>query len=273
MSSIVIPRTRPARLRAALSDSKTMTRRNLVYWSRSPEEIIGGLAFPLVSVLLFGYVFGSAMTVPGDADYREYLLPGLFGMTMVFGLVTTIGAVVTDRDRGVTDRFMAMPIASSAILIGRSGSDTIRASADLVVLIGCGYLVGWRSHGTVWETLAAVGLLLLLRFALIWVGIYIGLVLRSPDSATVLYPLILPFAMVANTFVPPAMMPGWLGTVAEANPMSSTVAATRELFGNPAVPGESWIAQHPLPLAILWPLVLLAVFFPLAVHRYRRARH
>ncbi|WP_166347190.1 ABC transporter permease [Phytoactinopolyspora limicola] len=272
MTTITIPRTRSERLRAAMSDAATMTRRNLSYWLRSPEEMIGALAFPLISVLLFGYVFGSAMVVPGGADYREYLMPGLFGMTMMFGLVNTISAVATDRERGVTDRFMAMPISSSAILAGRSVTDIIRASADLVVLLGCGYLVGWRWHGSVWEALAAVGLLLLLRFALIWVGIYIGLVLRSPDSAAALYPLVLPFAMVANTFVPPALMPGWLGAVAEANPMSSTVAATRELFGNPAVPGDSWLAEHPLPLAVGWPLLLLVVFVPLAVHRYRRAR-
>ncbi|MEU3271023.1 ABC transporter permease [Saccharomonospora sp. NPDC006951] len=273
MTTIAIPHNRRGRLRAALSDSATMTRRNLTYWWRSPEELIGSLAFPLISVLLFGYVFGSAMTVPGGGDYLDYLLPGLFGMTMVFGLVITISAVVTDRERGVTDQFMAMPISSAAILAGRSLSDMTRASADLVVLLGCGFLVGWRWRGSVLDAIAAIGLLLLLRFALVWVGIYIGLVLRSPDSSAVLYPLVLPFAMVANTFVAPALMPGWLGVVAEANPMSSTVAATRELFGSPVSTGQTWMADHPLLLAICWPVLLLAIFVPLSVHRYRKSRH
>lgn len=272
MSTVTVPRTRPERLRVAFSDALTMTRRNLRYWWRSPEEVVGALAFPLISVLLFGYVFGSAMVVPGGADYKEYLLPGLFGMTMVFGLVNTVAAVVTDRARGVTDRFLTMPVATSSILAGRATADVVRAMADLVVLIGCGYLVGWRWHEGTAAALAAVGLLVLLRFALIWVGIYVGLVLRSPDAASVLYPLVLPFAMIANTFVPPSLMPGWLGAVAEANPMSATVAATRELFGNPAVPGGSWLTEHALALAVGWPVLLLVVFAPLAVRQYRRAR-
>lgn len=271
MSAVTVPRTRPERFRVAFSDALTMTRRHLRYWWRSPEEVVGALAFPLVSVLLFGYVFGSAMAVPGGADYKEYLLPGLFGMTMVFGLVNTVAAVVADRERGVTDRFLAMPVATSSILAGRAAADLVRAVADLVVLIGCGHLVGWRWHQGTAAALAAVGLLLLLRFALIWAGIYVGLVLRSPDAAAVLYPLVLPFAMIANTFVPPALMPGWLGAVAEANPMSATVAATRELFGNPSVPGGSWLDEYAVPLAVGWPLLLLVLFVPLAVRRYRRA--
>ncbi|AYY12883.1 ABC transporter permease [Actinobacteria bacterium YIM 96077] len=267
-----IPATATTRLRATLADSWLMTRRNLVYWIRSPEELFGSLVFPLITVLLFGYVFGNAIPVPGGGEYREFLMPGLFAMTMIFGLVITTGAVVTDTERGVTDRFRAMPISSSAVMIGRSTSDMVRAGADLLVLIGCGALVGWRSHGTVAATLGGLGLLLLLRLALIWVGIYLGLILRTAEGVSAISPLVLPFAMVSNAFVAPALMPSWLGTVAEFTPMSATVTATRELFGNPGLTGESWAAEHATLLAVLWPLVLILVFFPLAVGRYRRSR-
>ncbi|GII94553.1 ABC transporter permease [Sinosporangium siamense] len=257
------------RLSRAVLDSATMTRRNLIYWLRSPDEVVGGLAFPIVSVLLFGFVFGSAMTVPGGGDYREFLMPGLFGMTMVFGLVVTATAMVSDTSRGVTDRFRSMPIAPSAVVAGRSLADMIRACADLAALIGCGLLVGWRARGGVLEFAAALGLLLLLRFALIWVGIYIGLLLRSQEGVSVLFPMVLPFAMIANTFVSPTMMPNWLGFIADLNPMSATVAAIRELFGNPGLGGETWLAQNAILLAAAWPLAIIAIFFPLSVHRYR----
>ncbi|SHG21462.1 ABC transporter permease [Streptoalloteichus hindustanus] len=263
------PETPLARLRWAVVDGWTVTRRDLTHWIRSPEEVLGGLTFPVVSVLLFGYVLGSAMVVPGGGDYREFLMPGLFGMTMVFGMVITASAVVTDTSRGVTDRFRSMPMAPSAVVAGRSVADMIRAALDLTALLGCGLLVGWRAHGGVAAFLAAVGLLLLLRFALIWVGIYVGLLLRTPESATTLMTLVLPFAMIANTFVAPELMPSWLGVVAEVNPMSATVAATRELFGNPGLGGGSWLARNALLMAVVWPVALVAVFFPLSVRRFR----
>lgn len=269
MTTVPIPRTPAARLRWAIHDGLTVTRRDLTHWIRSPEEIFGGLMFPILSVLLFGYVFGSAMVVPGGGDYREFLLPGLFGMTMVFGLVITASAVVTDTSRGITDRFRSMPMASSAVVAGRSIADMVRAVLDLAALILCGLAVGWTSHGSFGATTGAIGLLLLLRFALIWVGIYCGLLLRTPESATALFPLILPFAMIANTFVAPGLMPPWLGYASEWNPMSATVAATRELFGNPGIGGETWAAHHPMLMAILWPVVLILIFFPLSVRRFQ----
>ncbi|MCE7004420.1 ABC transporter permease [Kibdelosporangium philippinense] len=270
MTTVPIPRTIGAKLRWAIHDGLTVARRDLTHWIRSAEEVLGGLLFPILSVVLFGYVFGSAMLVPGGGDYREFLLPGLFGMTMVFGLVITANAIAIDSARGVTDRFRSMPMASSAVVSGRSVADMVRATLDLAVLVLCGLLVGWRPHGGFAATMAAIGLLLLLRFALIWLGIYIGLLLRTPESTSALFLLVLPFAMIANTFVPPALMPSWLGHVAEWNPMSATVAATRELFGNPDVGGETWAAQHPLFMAIAWPVVLILVFFPLSVNRFQR---
>ncbi|GAA3441143.1 ABC transporter permease [Planomonospora venezuelensis] len=268
----VLPSGPLARVRWAVADSWTVTRRYLIHWVREPSYVVWGLMYPMVSVLLFGYVFGSAMVVPGGGDYREFLLPGLFGMTMMFGIGNTMMGVTTDADKGITDRFRAMPMARSAVVVGRSTADMINSVMDLVILILCGLIVGWRAHGTAGETLAAVGLLLLLRFAFIWVGIYLGLRAKNAETAGNFYALLFPLTMISNAFVAPEMMPGWLGAAAAWNPLSSTVAAIRELFGNPGLGGDSWIAQNALLMAVAWPLAIVALFLPLSVRRYRRAR-
>ncbi|MBG0830438.1 ABC transporter permease [Planomonospora sp. ID67723] len=266
------PETPLSRARWALADSWTVTRRYLIHWVREPAYIMWGLMYPMVSVLLFGYVFGSAMVVQGGGDYREFLLPGMFGMTMMFGIGNTMMGVTTDADKGITDRFRSMPMARSGVVVGRSVADMINSVMDLAVLVACGLVVGWRAHGSPAETLAAVGLLLLLRFAFIWVGIYVGLIMKNAESAGNFYALLFPLTMISNTFVAPEMMPGWLGAVAAWNPVSSTVTAIRELFGNPGLGGDSWLAQNAVLMAVVWPLVIVAVFLPLSVRRYRRAR-
>jgi ABC-2 type transport system permease protein len=256
-------------LRWAVADGLQVTRRDLLHWARQPAPVIVGLLFPVLLVLMFGYLFGGAMAVPGGGDYKEFLLPGMFGMTMAFGLEATMIAVSTDVRRGVTDRFRSMPMAPSAVVVGRCGADLINSAAALVVMVACGLLVGWQAHNGIGPALAAVGLLLWLRFALLWLGIYLGLVVKNPEAVSVVQILVWPVGFLANTFVAPATMPGWLGTIAEWNPLSSTVAATRELFGNPGWGGDSWIAQHATLMAVVWPLVLVAIFFPLCVRRYR----
>lgn len=258
------------RLRWAVADGWTITRRDLLHWAREPAPVIVGLLFPVLLVLMFGYLFGGAMAVPGGGDYKEFLLPGMFAMTMAFGLEATMIAVSTDVQRGVTDRFRSMPMAPSAVVVGRCGADLLNSAAALAVMVGCGLLVGWQAHGSAGATLAAVGLLVWLRFALLWLGIYLGLVIRNPEAVAAVQILIWPVGFLANTFVAPGTMPGWLGTIAEWNPLSSTVAAARELFGNPGWGGESWIAQHATLMAVLWPLVIVAIFFPLSVRRYQR---
>jgi ABC-type multidrug transport system permease subunit len=267
------PPTSAGSLRWVLSDSWTVARRDLVHWVRNPTVIFSGLAFPIMFVMLYGYVFGSAMVVPGGGDYREFLMPGMFAQSMMFGAATTISVVAADRARGVTDRFRSMPMAQSAVVIGRSTADMVNSLLELAVLVGCGLLVGWSANTGVLHTLAAVGLLLLLRFAMIWVGIYLGLIV-SPEAAGATWALLFPLTMISNTFVSPSQMPTWLGTVAEWNPLSATVAATRQLFGNtvPELAGESWAAQNALLLAVAWPVLIVALFLPLAVHRYGSVR-
>jgi ABC-2 type transport system permease protein len=210
---------------------------------------------------------------PGAGGYREYLVPGMFVMTMLYGVASTATGVALDVEKGVIDRFLSMPMASSAVVTGRSVADMLRALADVVLLVGYGLLVGWQWHNGLGQALAAVGLLLLLRLALTWIGIYLGLVVPTPDSAGLaVYPLTFPLTVVSSAYVPPSMMPGWLGVIAEWNPISATIFAIRELFGNPEGGGASWVAQNAVLLALIWPLLLLAIFVPLSVRRYQQLR-
>ncbi|WP_143533781.1 ABC transporter permease [Rubrobacter radiotolerans] len=267
-----IPRTLPARLYWVFADAWTVARRDLIHWYHQPFGLLVGLLFPVMLVLIFGYLFGGAMSgagVSSGADYREFLMPGMFAMTMAFGLEGTMTSVATDAAKGVTDRFRSMPMSPSAVVLGRSIADMLNSALGLSVMVACGLLIGWRWHGTVGEALLAIGLLLGLRFSLLWVGTYLGLVVGGPESVMAVQILIWPILFLSNTFVPPETMPGWLGAITEWNPLSATVAATRELFGNPGWGGDSWIAQNALLMAVLWPLAILAVFFPLSVRRYR----
>jgi ABC-2 type transport system permease protein len=268
--SPALPTTPPERLRWAVADAWTVTGRDLLHWARQPAPMVVNLLFPVLMVVMFGYLFGGAISVPGGGSYREFLLPGLFTLTMAFGIEATMVAVTTDAARGVTDRFRSMPMAPSAVVAGRSLADMLNSGLGLAVMLACGVLVGWRWHGSLGEAALAVGLLLLLRFALLWVGIYLGLAAKSPEAVAAVQILVWPLAFLSNALVATATMPGWLGVVADWNPLSATAAATRELFGNPGWGGETWVAEHALAMAVVWPLALLAVFVPLSVRRYQR---
>lgn len=258
-------------LRWALHDSWAIARRDLLHWVAEPFRIVAALLWPVTFVLLFGYVLGSGMRVPGGGDYMEFLIPGLMVQTMAFGIGETMTAITTDKARGVTDRFRSMPMAASAVVVGRSMADMINAVFAVIVLLACGLVVGWEWHGSLPEALAAVGLLLLLRFAFLWIGIYLGLLAKSPEAVNGLWGALFPITMLTSAFVAPELMPGWLGFIAEWNPLSSTVGATRDLFGNPGAPaGGSWIADHALLMAIAWPVAIVAAFLPLSVRRYGR---
>lgn len=247
--------------------------RYLTHWRREPAQVVWGLAFPIMSVLLFGYVFGGSMMVPGGGDYREFLLPGLFAMTMVFGIGNTMVGVTSDSEQGINDRFRSMPMAQAAVVVGRSVADMLNSMIDLGLMVVCGLVVGWRWHGSLGEALLAVVLLLLLRFAFLWVGTFFGLGMKNVEAANNAYSLLFPVAMIANTFASPTEMPAWLGTIAEWNPLSATAAATRDLFGSPgADAGSSWVTENALLMAVVWPLLLVAVFLPLAVRRYQKLR-
>ncbi|SDQ57975.1 ABC transporter permease [Thermostaphylospora chromogena] len=254
----------------ALRDGWTVARRDLAHWASQPGQFIVGLLFPIMVVLVFAYLFGGAMAVPDGGDYREFLLPGMYVLTMAFGVEATFTAVATDASRGITDRFRSLPMSGSAVVSGRCAADMLNSALGLAVMVACGLAVGWRFHGGLGAALAAVGLLLLLRFALLWVGIYLGLLARSPEAVMALQILVWPIGFLSNVFVSPDTMPGWLGALAEWNPLSATATAVRDLFGNPGWGEGTWATRNALLLAIAWPVLLVAVFFPLSVRRYRR---
>jgi ABC transporter DrrB family efflux protein len=260
------------RLRWAIVDGCTIAQRDLAHWARQPARIVVSLLFPVMLVLMFGYLLGGGMAVPDGGSYREFLLPGMFALAMVFGIETTFTAVSTDAARGVTDRFRSMPMARSAVVVGRSAADMLESTVGLTVMVVCGLAVGWEWHRGTGRAALAAGLLLLLRFAVGWLGIYLGLVSAGPDTLAAVQILVWPLAFLSNAFTAPDTMPAWLGAVVEWNPLSSTVAAARELFGNPGWGGDSWIAQHAVPVAVAWPLLILAVFFPLSVRRASSSR-
>ncbi|MEV4825777.1 ABC transporter permease [Micromonospora sp. NPDC049274] len=253
-----------------LADSSTLTWRGLARWRRDPGPLIASLGFNILIVLMFAYLFGGALQVPGGGSYREFLMPGIFVMTMVFGISLTTTAVAEDLDRGVTDRLRSMPVSPLAPLVARAVADMLFALVTLAVLLLTGLAIGWRPHGGAGATLGAVGLILLLRFALVWVGIFLGLVTRGQTAVVAVQTLEFPLGFLSNAFVAPSTMPAWLGAVAAWNPLSATVGAARELFGNPGWTGESWAAQHYPWLAVVWPIVLVGIFLPLSVTRYRR---
>ncbi|MGI5353166.1 ABC transporter permease [Streptomyces sp. CA-250714] len=272
MSAVQIAEEQGAgqRLYWAVADCWTIVRRDLTHLVKQPSLIAWQLGFPIVSVLLFVYVFGSAMDVGKGVDYKDYAMPGMFAMTMAFGFMNTAMAVVVDKERGVTDRFRSMPMAPSAVVTGRGVSDVLHAALDLAVLAGIALVVGWRSDGSPLATLWAFALLLLLRFALIWIGVLLGLLAKNQEAAGNLFAVAFPFGMVSSVFTPPSAMPDWLGTIAMWNPVSATANAIRELYGNPLPTGDSWIEQHSALMAVVWPLVLTALFLPLAVRKFQR---
>ncbi|ACV77306.1 ABC transporter permease [Nakamurella multipartita] len=252
-----------------LGDAWTITRRQFWHWRAQPGGFTVGLLFPVLVTLMFGALFGGAIAGPGE-DYYSFLMPGIFVMAMLFGLETTMTAVNTDASRGVTDRFRSLPIHPAAVVLGRCLADMIYTVLGLIVLMAAGLALGWRWSDGMTGALTAVALLLMLRFALLWVGIFVGLIAPGPETVVAVQILVWPISMLSNIFVDPATMPGWLGALASWNPLSATATATRELFGNPTWASASWVNEHALLLSVIWPVAITAVFAPLAVRAYRR---
>lgn len=255
---------------SALRHGWVVMLRDLRHWVREPWAPIFGIAFSIMLLLVFGYLFGGAIELPGGGDYLPYLLPGMFALSMMFGVESTMSAVAADTRRGITDRFRSLPMSSVAVPAGRAGADMVNSTVQLAVLVLGGLLVGWRVDGSPGAALLAIGLLLWLRFAMLWIGIFLGLTFRGEGSFAAVQVLVWPLGFLSNLFVAPETMPGWLAFLAQWNPVSATAAACRELFGNPTGITDGVLADHALLLALAWPAVLVGVFVPLAARAYRR---
>ncbi|QKV95797.1 ABC transporter permease [Streptomyces sp. NA02950] len=258
-------------IRWAARDTAAMLGRQLTRLRHAPALFTITLVAPLMMLVLFGYVFGSAIQVPGSGDYREYLVPGLFVSIAAGGILTGMIGTAQDMQRGVIDRFRTLPMSRAAVPLGQVASDVLIAAVGLVPLALLGLAVGWRIRGGPGAALGAFALLLLFRLATAWIGQYLGMVVGKEEAAGQLSSLTFSLPMVSNTYVPTDGMPGWLRCVADWNPISAVVAACRDLFGNVAAdPDAAWPLAHPVAASIGWSLLLVAVFMPLTVRRYAR---
>jgi ABC-2 type transport system permease protein len=254
-----------------LSDSLALARRNLEHVRQIPEKLIDVTLQPLMFVLLFAYVFGGVIHVPGGS-YHEYLIGGILVQTIAFGLMGPGTSIATDMTEGIVDRFRSLPMSRAAYLLGHVIAEFSAALLAILVLSVSGLIVGWRIHADVAHALAGFSLLALFALASVWLGTMIGLLVRTADAVMgVAFVVVFPLTFVANTFVPAGGLPDGLRQVAEWNPISALAAAVRQLFGNPtAVPhGAEWPLQHPVAAAFAWAALLIAVAVPLTLRRYR----
>lgn len=270
----VTPATNP--ISQSIRDSLVVAKRNLIRMSRIPEMVIFGLIQPIMFVVLFSYVFGGSMNIGGTTEpsvYREFLMAGIFAQTVTFATAGAGAGIADDMHKGLIDRFRSLPMARGAVLTGRTLADLVQTALTLFVLAMVALLVGWRTHTNIGEVLGAFGLLLLLGYAFTWVGALIGLSVRTPEAATsggLIW--LFPVTFVSNAFVDSSQMTPWLRHVADWNPFSATVQASRELFGNPGVsPSDAWPMQHPVWASLIYSVLIIVVFRTLAVRKYRSA--
>jgi ABC-2 type transport system permease protein len=265
----------PVRTRAwwAVKNTWVLTRRSVARIVREPEQLADVTIQPVIFVLLFAYVFGSAIHLAGGGSYHQYLISGMFGMTMAGSAPGTAVGLSTDMSTGLIDRFRSLPMSRAAVLAGRTVADLFTQVLGVLVLAATGLVIGWRIYNGIGDALLAVGLSLLFAFAMTWAGACAGMLVRSPEAAQALgFIIFLPLSFVSNAFVPTQGMPSWLQAFANWNPLSAVAAACRTLFGgpNPAATVQAWPMQHPELAVVLWSVALIAVFAPTAVMLYRR---
>ncbi|MQY26998.1 ABC transporter permease [Nocardia aurantia] len=270
-----LDRTSPAqRLADLVGDSLTITKRNVIKIRRVPDVLIFSTLSPIMFVLLFAYVFGSAIKLEGTS-YREFLIAGIFAQTAVFGATFTGSSLAEDMQKGIIDRFRSLPMTPAAVLIGRTVADVVINVVSLVVMSVTGFAVGWRIRGSLLDAVLAYVLLLVFAYAVSWIMAVVGLLVRTPEVFNnASFMVIFPLTFIANTFVPSSELPTPLRVFAEWNPVSAVTQATRVLFGNSsaAVPSEAvWSIRHPTATTLIWVVVILVIFVPLALRQFRRA--
>jgi ABC transporter DrrB family efflux protein len=257
----------------ALSDGWVVAQRNVIKIKRVPEVLVFVLISPIMFVLLFAYVFGGAIEVPGNVDYKEWLLAGIFAQTVVFGATFTGAGIAEDMEKGIIDRFRSLPMSRAAVLIGRTTSDVIYNVLSLLIMGLTGLLVGWRIREGVFDLVLGVGLLLLFAYAVSWIMAWVGLMVPSVEVINnASFIVIMPMTFVSNAFVPTEHFSGVLKTFVEWNPVSALAQASREFFGNTggmAPPSDAWSMQNPALYTLIWVVIIVAIFMPLSVRQYR----
>ena len=249
------------------ADARAMTWRNLLNITRNPQLVVFATIQPIIFVVMFRYVFGGAIqgSLPAGQSYINYLMPGIFVQTIVFGVLTTGVGLADDLNKGLIDRFRSLPMARSAVLVGRTAADFVRNFFVVILMSLVGFLVGWSIGTDVWGLLGALGIILAFSYSLSWVFAIVGLTVKDAETAqAVSFPILAPLVFASSAFVPVATMPSWLQGWAEHQPVSVVVNAARALtIGGPT-------AKYVIP-AIIWIVGITVVCAPLAVARYRRA--
>lgn len=256
-----------------LSDGWVTTWRNIMKIIRVPEILVFSLIQPIMFVLLFTFVFGAAIDIPGEG-YTSFLMAGIFAQTVVFGSTYSGSAMAQDLKDGIIDRFRTLPMSGAAVLIGRTNGDLVINTLSMLVMMATGFIVGWRVNSSVPEFLAAVALLLLFAYSFSWVMAFLGMSVKSPEIINnAAFLILFPLTFISNAFVPSENLPTPLRVFAEWNPVSALVQSARELFGNvpPGTPvPDAWPAQNPIATVLLGVTVLLVIFVPLSIRKFAR---
>src|SRR6266508_3234950 len=249
---------------SVIRDTFEITRRNLIAYRRVPQLLVFSTIQPVIFVLMFRYVFGGAINVPGRIPYIDFLMPGIFVQTVVFGAIATAIGLATDLKSGLMERFHALPMARSAVLTGRTMADMTRNVFVVVLMMVVGFLVGWRIHTNILGLLAGALLVIFFGYSMSWIFATVGLAVGDPEAAqAAAFPVLAPLVFASSAFVPVTSMPGWLQAFAEHQPVSATASAVRALtLGGPT-------ASH-VWQSIAWCAAILVVFAPIAVRLFRR---
>ena len=250
-----------------MRDTAAIVQRNLIAYRRVPQLVVFSTIQPVIFVVMFRYVFGGAVSaaLPAGVDYVDFLMPGIFVQTVVFGAIATAIGLAADLKSGLMERFHALPMARSAVLSGRTIADTVRNVFVVALMMVVGFLVGWRVHTDVMGLLAGAGLVVLFGFSMSWIFATVGLAVGDPEAAqAAAFPVLAPLVFASSAFVPVERMPGWLQVFAEHQPVSATASAVRALtLGGPAA-GD-------VVASIVWSVSIIVVFGTVAVRLYRRA--
>ena len=250
-----------------------LVRRNLTHIKRQPEMLTDVTVQPIMFVLLFAFVFGGSITIPG-VDYKPWLLPGIMAQTIAFSAFIVAIGLNTDIGKGMVDRLRSLPIQRSSILISRSVAALIHSSIGVAVMSVTGLFIGWRIHEGLLKGLLGYALLLLFGFAMIWVGILVGSAMRSVEAVNgLMFTTIFPITFLSNAFARTDVMPAWLRTIAEWNPISSLSQAMRDNWGIAGIPVRAdapWPLHHPELATLIWSLAITAVIAPLALRAFNK---
>lgn len=262
----------PSRVAGALHDVYVVTKRNVIHISREPMQLSDVTIQPVLFTLLFVYIFGSGISVPGGT-YANFAIAGLLLLNLTTSSMGTAVGLTVDLSTGIVDRFRTMPMWPAAVLVGRSLTDILTASLCTLIVACTGLFVGWRPESGAGHFVAGFAVALLFAYALSWVGACVGLWAKGAETAQSFGFLVLfPLAFVSNAMVPTRGMPSWLRTIADWNPVSAVTSACRDLWGNPNPSATSgvWSMQHPVWTALAWSIGILVVSVPLATRLYRQ---